>query len=179
MKFFKLLWVAALIAIMALIPIQAQTYQTLGMEMYSQDTGTDSATFSHPYYYLIPDGMKLDTTLQLVYYQYSADGTPVTSISYKWGVYFGGKFSDAKMSANETVIDATFETELNSSWGIFLHASDVCINYATVGTAYNMLCVTIAGAALNESDTEYGFIVRGTPLYENTKDKQRSRKLLY
>jgi len=177
MKFFKFILAVVLIAIVSIAPVQAQ-WQTLGMEMYSQDAGDDSASYSRSYYYLLPDGMKIDS-MQLVYYQNSTEGTPVVSVSYKWGLYFGGKFSDAKLSANNTVIDATYETELISSWGIAHHASDTTLNDATVQVAYNMLVVTIAGATANRTDTEYGFIVRGLPKYENTIRKQRSRKLIY
>lgn len=178
MKFFKLIFAVALIMVMAIAPAQAQTWQTIGMDSYVTDyaDSTAAADFAHVYYYILPDGMRPDS-LQLVYYQKSTAGTPVIGISYAYGMYYGGKRSDSKISAGVTTIDASYEVELNSSWSLTLAAGDTTASGEE--TAYNILKVMIDGVAANETDTDYAFIVRGITKYENTRYKQPARKLFY
>jgi len=173
----KIIGIITILAFVMVSSVQAQHWQTIGIGLNTQDAGADSATFSRAYYIRIPDGVEIDTSMQLVYWQNSSDGTPVIVISYTYGIYFGGALSNSVMSANTTTIDANYEVEGMSAWEIPPHADDDCENDATVNKAFNMLRVTIAGYAANRADTQYKFLVAGIPLYENTKLKTLKPKI--
>lgn len=154
----KILTLILILFIFTATSVIAQTIHTM-TQGHEQDLGDDSTSFSHIYYFDIPEKTKLDTTAQLMMWVYSSDGAAHISINYKYAFNVSNRpYADSasyKLGPNDTELSSDYLTEGVSAWTIQPHANDYPKNDADLISMYNAVVFTIAGVAANRADTKY------------------------
>lgn len=121
---------------------------------------TDSTSFTVDRYYVLPAGIKTDSTLQLHYWQYSEDGTPHMQIQWFYTFYVGddnrknwNKAANHVVSIDTNTLSSDFSTEGYTVFTLTPNAGD------TTSTGEQIIPsgikVLLTGAASNRIDTQF------------------------
>jgi len=153
MRITTILKVLITVVLMAMVvpAAQAQYYYLLP---HQADEGgqTDSTSFSRLFNFTLVPGTKLDSTVQLLYWQNSDDGTPHALIRYRYGWNVGGT---VKYSTNYDTLSSDHSTEGVVSWEALINTADDAENAADATMPYNLIQINVQGAASNRADIEF------------------------